>query len=394
MIFHKKENSTFLLDVFKQDGLLSKLYADAIYCVGQSKGQIPLQANQKLSSDLKKQVYSVSYVPEYVETVPINKVNFKIKSFKSVKGYSVWLRGCKTMNDFLPSLRRSQRKSLSRSLKKLDSCFDMKYKMYHGKISKENYSFLMDTLKSMILRRFEQRGETSENIALWDKIYSTSFELINTGKASLFVGYNDTEPISISLNYHYNKILFGYVTSYNIDYSKFSLGQIGIYKRLEWCLSNGYELFEMGWGDLAYKKWWSNNIYNFRHEFIFPKNSPLAYLQVMLYGYKTEIMAYLISKRVNIYYRNLKNILSRKQSSYDTDHYYTLEDIKLDEIDFQNNAPIVLSDTPLPKSIIYDFLFLSGERPENIRVYALDDGENYLIKSNKMAKKIVNTSKV
>ena len=393
MIIHKKENTTFLLDIHKQDDMLSTLYTDAVYNVNQTKGSIPLKttSNQKPSFPLsKKHIYSVSYIPEYVRLTPSNAVDFRVRSFKSVKGYSVWLGECSTMKDFLPSLRRSQRKSLSRSLKRLDSCFDMKYKMYHGEISMEHYSFLMDTLKSMILKRFEQRGETSESIALWDKIHSTSFDLINNRKASLFVGYNDTEPVSISLNYHYDKILFGYVTSYNIDYSKFSLGQIGIYKRLEWCLENGYELFEMGWGDLAYKKWWSNNIYNFRHEFIFPKGSPIANSQVMFYGYKTEIMAYLISKNVNIYYRRFKSFFSNKKYQ-DIESQYALVDVKFEHNDYKNKPPIPLSDSEIPRSIIYDFLFLSQTKLSNISVYSMDDEKNYIITGNKMTKKIVYT---
>ena len=136
--------------------------------------------------------------------------------------------------------------------------------------------------------------------------------LINKNKASLYVAYNGEKPIFISLNYHFDKILFGYVSSYDIDYGKFSLGQICIYKHIEWCLSNGYIMFELGWGDLEYKKWWSNNTYTFKSEVIYPKRSPLAYVLAHYYGYKTELIAYLISKKVNVRLRKLKSILRKE----------------------------------------------------------------------------------
>jgi len=254
----------------------------------------------------------------------------------------------------------------------------------------------MDTLKEMIVKRFEQRPEDSETLKLWDKIYNVNFDLINEGKASLYACYDGEKPIFISLNYHFDKILFGYVSSYDIDYGKFSLGQICIYKHIEWSISNGYILFELGWGDLEYKKWWSNNTYTFKNEVIYPKGSPLAYLLAHMTGYKTELIAFLIAKKVNVQYRKIKSFLKKDNSSQESKQprsLYTFEDVRPEHIDHQHTPPVPLDDCEIPKSIIYDFLFLSQTKLSSISIYPVDDGKNYIISGNKMTKKLVYTLK-
>ena len=395
MIYYKNIKGAFLLDVYKSQGLPSILCSNVSYKIGRHKGIFPIE-EQSSSVNHKRNIFSLSYIPEYVTTELDEKKRFKSNTFKSVKGYSVRLGEYGSFKDFLASMQAKRRQALSRSLRRLDSCFDINYHMFHGNISEDSYNYLMDSLKKMIAKRFEQRPENSETLVLWDKIYSTSFRLINESKASLYVAYNEEKPIFISLNYHFDKILFGYVSSYDIDYGKFSLGQICIYKHIEWCLSNGYILFELGWGDLEYKKWWSNNTYNFKSQIVFPKNSPLAYAMAHYYGYKTELIAFLISKKVNIHLRKLKSLLRKNGTASEQNgpsHYYKLDDIEPKHIEIEKSTPIPLESSNIPKSIVYEFLFLSQTKISNITIYPLADGKNYIISGNKMSKKIVYSKK-
>lgn len=379
------------MDVYKSKGLPSKLYSTVSYKMGANQGVFPIK-KETISSNYNRNIFSVGYIPEYVTTELDPQLKLNTKTFKSVNGYSVWLGEHTNFKEFLASMQAKRRQALSRSLRRLDTCFDVDYRMFHGNISQEHYAYLMETLKEMISKRFEQRPENSETLTLWDKIYNSSFDLINKSKASLYVAYNGAEPIFISLNYHFDKILFGYVSSYDIDYGKFSLGQICIYKHIEWCLSNGYIMFELGWGDLEYKKWWSNNTYTFKSEVIYPKRSPLAYVLAHYYGYKTELIAYLISKKVNVRLRKLKSILRKGKGISQPENptpTYTLEDFEEKSLATANRRPIALSDRNVPKSVIYEFLFLSQTKITDISVYAMDDGKEYIILGNKIAKKIV-----
>jgi hypothetical protein len=393
-MWYRKEKGAFLLDVYKKDGIPATLYPNISYHIGSVDGQFPLKPGSSYPIR-KNTIYSLGYIPEYVRTSVHNVHWLKSKSFTSVNGYSIALDKHETFDDFMAGMSGRRRQALARSIRRLNTCLDISYKMYHGTISKELYDYLMSTLKQMIANRFEQRPEDSETLKLWDKIYSSSFDLINSGKASLYVCYDREKPIFLSLNYHFDKILFGYVSSYNIDYGKFSLGQICIYKHVEWCISNGYILFDLGWGDLEYKRWWSNNTYTFRREVTYPKHSLFAFILVLLDGYKTELIAYLISKKVNIYFRKFKSHLKKGKSSKDRvpTPQYTLEDVQPEAVDLMGKTIVSLEDSGIPNSIIYDFLFLSQTKLSNISVYSMDDGKNYIVTGNKMTKKIVYTSK-
>ena len=93
----------------------------------------------------------------------------------------------------------------------------------------------------------------------------------------MFVIYHDTRPISISLNFHYNeRILFSDCASYDIDYEKFGLGHIDLYKHLEWCLENNYAFLDLGNGVSEYKSKWCNIFYNFHYFLYFKKKSIFA----------------------------------------------------------------------------------------------------------------------
>ena len=134
----------------------------------------------------------------------------------------------------------------------------------------------MSTLKEMIIRRFKQRNDVNENLLNWNHYHKISFGLINEKKASMFVIMNAQTPICISVSNHFNGKMFSSVSSYDIDFSKFSLGSIEIYKKLERCIKNNHNTYEFGMGDLSYKREWSNHIYNFKHQIIYPNKSIIA----------------------------------------------------------------------------------------------------------------------
>ena len=92
-----------------------------------------------------------------------------------------------------------------------------------------------------------------------------------------------------SLNHFENNVNHS-IKTYDIDYAKFSLGNIDIYKQLEWCFENNFKMFDFMWGNLEYKERWCNQIYLYEHHLYYNKNfilgPPLAYLIVYLYKLK------------------------------------------------------------------------------------------------------------
>lgn len=244
-------------------------------------------------------VCSFRLVPAYLNLVVRDPGRDIVKIPHQNWGYAIDLRGCKTVDEYLEKQFNSKYRSIIRRyVSRLESCFQTEYILHQEEISEETYRSLMHALKIMIDRRFEQRKESHKEQKIWDELLKQTYALIRENKASLFVIYADGQPIEISLNYHFNGVLFSSISSYDIDYSKFGLGHVEIYKQLQWCLANGYQLFEMGVGGMDYKRRWSNHIYQFEHWVIFRKQLPQSIIAYLEIG-KIRIKEYLKAKKIN-----------------------------------------------------------------------------------------------
>lgn len=380
-----RKNITLLTEIHTKQKLIASVFSHLRIPTKDSKNLVASKTEGNLNADL----FSIKKVPEYFETEIRDSNQWRIKKFPSVKGYAIQLDDATSADHYLRQHNKKQRENTKRLLRRLENCFQISYELYYGSISEDMYRKLMERLKLMILKRFEQRAEISESIKIWNHVLSTSFNLINQKKASLFVIYDDQLPIAISLNYHYDQILFGYISSYDIDYYKFGLGNLLIYKQLDWCIENGYNHFDMGWGDLKYKKWWSNNIYQFNHHIVFPKNSPLALFWTFWNGNKTAIIAFLISKGVNKYSRKIKNLLfQRKKPQRKPPQYYfeNLNSWSKEELNLKELKP---GEELIPKSSRNDFLFLTKEKSNNVSVYCLPEKDKYVLKGSHSLKVLV-----
>lgn len=384
----KTTTKKFLLDYNKTTPFFADFYAHLPYSLDKRIGYLPLIDNGNFNFG-KNSVHVIDFIPEYVRPKIKTEIQLKLKEITTVAGYAIDLSAFNTFEDYQTSMPRKRRQALARSLRRLNQCLDVRFSMIQNTITRELYNCLMDSLKEMITRRFEQRPEESETLKVWDRLFEETYDLIMQGNASLYVCYNQEQPIFISLNYHMDKILFGYISSYDIDYGKFSLGQICVYKHVEWCFDNGYSLFEMGWGDLEYKKWWSNKIYIFKTQIFYSKNSIFAYLKTQYLALKKSLIAYLIQKKVNIYVRRLKTNLKQNNTSVNKGDFYKFYDYKLPE----NHSYIKLDvgDCTIPKIIINDFLFISQTNISNIEIYESNQEKKYILKGNKVTKKLVYT---
>jgi hypothetical protein len=375
---------SLLTDIYTHTQKLALVYR---HIVTQS-GKIDLSRSEEQMDGALK-IQSVNYIPEYMETVMYQPNKWTKKSHPSVKGYAIKLIGFKDVAAFmLHQHPRKSRKTVNRAMRRLEQCFDIRYRMYERDITKDEYSFLMETLKNMIVSRFRQKQKQSDSLMVWEKVLNTSYELIKEGKASLFVIYNRDKPINISFNYQYNRILFSYISSYDIDYSKFSLGQILIYKHLEWCFKKGFNHFELGWGDFEYKKQWSNYIYKFRHEIVYSKSSFHGFFYALVIGAKTRVIAYLISKGANVYWHRLKKVLGKKQIPRPQSRTYRFSD-------FSNGIslgakPISWWDGSFPvnRKIINDFLFTTQEHIDDVSLFYVEEVELFVLKGKKQTKSI------
>ncbi len=340
------------------------------------------QENKNLSH-----INSVMFVPAYINP-RINNSLFKAKKINQFfKGYAIFLDEFNSIDEYLKYRFKKNAKSIRKRIKRLELSFAISYHFYFGEISEEDYHFFMDTLKKMIINRFKERNDVSQNLLNWDHYHKIFFDLINDKKASLFVIKNGKEPICISVSNHFNGKMFSSVSSYDIDFAKFSLGSIEIYKKLEWCLENNHNTYEFGMGDLSYKREWSNNVYNFEHQIIYPKKSIIAKIKA-----NTEFIKVNIKEGIyKIAYVRYKKWKAKRKKNIPIQLSYNMlsgDDI----VDYKNLSKVDynLESHSFLRKVVFDFLYSNMENIGNVDVFELSKLEkSYLIIGQSSKQKII-----
>jgi len=193
------------------------------------------------SKDYKNKVCFLNDIPSYFfnQYTKIEAVgNMKVQRIKWHKGFLARLDKSDSLDEFLKNRFNSKTRGKFKSyVRRLENCFDIKYSVYHGEIEKNDFNQIYEVLQKLLKKRFENKEESMLllNPLHWDYFYELSYKMILEKKAFLAVIYNRDVPISISFNYCNEDFIFGSVTTFDIDYAKFSLGHISFMKIIE-CL--------------------------------------------------------------------------------------------------------------------------------------------------------------
>lgn len=367
----------FYSDLFEKKGVLQK-YTSIKY------KETLLSNNLTISS--KKRINIVELFPNYL--TPKTDPNYSVIPVYQKSGYAINLYEFNTIDDFLKSTKTSFKKVTLRSVKRLESCFNISYKMFYGKIEESYYFELMEALYIMIQKRFTQRNGRNKVLENWDYYLQFAYQSIIDKKASLFVILNNNEPIEISLNFHCDNIMYSAISSFNLDYSKFSLGNIEIYKQLEWCMINNIVLFDMGYGDFEYKIRWSNYKYDFETHIISLKNSLLSHLIATYFKHKYSLINYLIKKNIKdklyVYFDIFKKE-EKKQINIEYELIKTeLLPTSIRPCDYNKKEFTFL------KKPIFDFLYSFQENINDISIFKNEDTQNSYIIIGKKNTSILN----
>lgn len=290
--------------------------------------------------------------------------------------------GFNSIDEYLKVQSTSFRKVVTRSVKRLESCFNIEYKMFYENISKPECDLVMGKLFAMIENRFKQRSGRNTILRQWDYYTNLAFNGINNKTASLFVIYNGELPIEVSLNFHYDDIMFSYISSYDLDYSKFSLGNIEIYKQLEWCIDNKIALFDIGYGDYKYKRRWVNFVYDFETIYVADRKSMLLQIYSFLHDTKTNLIHYLILKKVNYWIYDTIDKIKGIDRTFVPDPY-EIFDSKGHQYD-DNNININTEDSFYLRKPVYDHAYTLQEHIDHLKVFkSQSDSKSYIIKGQK-----------
>ncbi|SEK52819.1 Acetyltransferase (GNAT) domain-containing protein [Aquimarina amphilecti] len=381
----KKESIDYFFQLYEKC-TIPKIFSE----LQSEKDEKPI-VNQDFSNNLVENpdsLYSVFFIPDYLKP-NLDTTNLTVKKVDQFfKGYAIFLNGFSSADAYIKHRFRSNAKGIRRRIKRLETCFDVKYKTYYGAIEKEEYELFMDCLEKMLVRRFEERNDVSQTLLRWDYYKKMYFSLINEKKASLFVAFNNDQPIIVSLNHHFQNRLFSAISSYDIDYSKFSLGSVEIYKKLDWLIENDHKSYEMGMGDLSYKREWCNHIYNFEHQIIYPKKSVLGYIKGNI-EYAKVIIKEFIFKKTYVRYKKYKS-KQKKTPVVLIDEY---EVSPIEEAIYNKGLPTIDYNIDKYKGlrrIVFDFLYKSIDSVNNVQVLEVSEKENsYLIVGKSKMQKVI-----
>lgn len=303
------------------------------------------------------------------------ETNKNEKSVATFEGSYIDLGRYTDIDQFLKAKLSSKRISRLKAYKRnLERVFPITYNYYYGNIDDTTYGQLMDSLKSMITKRFHEKE--LEHLALmeWDKFKENGRKLIQEKKAAIIVIQHGDHPIHISFNYVWEKLVFGYVRGFDVDYSKFYLGYIDILLQLDWCFKNQFKIYDLLRENMEYKLRFADCTYLYRTHIVYPQKpvyKKVASLKQWLSISLEFDVYYPVIDKLKGIYRKIPFLPKRRRqikSLYYLDEVSGEERSKLEQGTYQtvnlySNPQIYL------KRAAYHFLYLSKDNLENLKVY-------------------------
>jgi hypothetical protein len=225
--------------------------------------------------NFEHQSYIFKDIPEYIKPSFHNRrQNFSHKKINTYQGSKIDIAKYSNFSAYFNHRFNSKKRSQLKTYKKrLETCFNISYKVYYGNITQNDYNILFNTLPQLLKKRFDAKETKHYALGMWDFFQKNAFSLINEKKACMFVIYEREKPISISFNPILGKIAFGYLKGFDTDYSKFYLGFIDLVWQIEWYFLENFDSFDLLKGAYSYKAKFADSHYFFQNHFVDNSNS-------------------------------------------------------------------------------------------------------------------------
>ncbi|MEE9361061.1 MAG: hypothetical protein V3U92_00520 [Cellulophaga sp.] len=133
----------FIVDFFHKDSLYP-FYKNTF---NKNENQLQTDTNS---------IYIIHDIPPYVDlTLNTKETSFTSYKIKKDNGYLADITSYSNLEEYLKKQFSSKSRSKLRRIKnRLEICFNISYKVYHGDISSREFNFLFSSLHAMIKRRF------------------------------------------------------------------------------------------------------------------------------------------------------------------------------------------------------------------------------------------------
>lgn len=333
--------------------------------------------------DYKGRTFLIRDIPSYLEmNGPNKKSHLRLEKIFQYEGYLAEIEKFDNLDQYMTSIySQKRRKDLRRSFNRLEKCFDLNYKMYHGEIEKDEFDFIFQKFYNLLDKRYSNKQERCAELdpSLWAYYSDLVYPMILEKRASLFVVYNQENPIGIRFIYNFGTTLILWLSVFDIDYYKFSLGKNVVYKLLEWSFQNGVTLIDFTHGDFEWKKTWSSNTYQKHHHLLYDSSSINGKSAALFIEMKFKLKRFLRDKKLIKKYNNLKfkvSSLKNKKSigyvSYDVNS--VSEDIPKNE--YLELISIYDDKYMSQRKAVFDFIYKHQESINKYQFYKHKDLNN------------------
>ena len=241
------------------------------------------------TASLKNKVFLIYDVPGYVDSPSGLPNRFKLKKIPQYPGYLCDFGDATCLEDYLDrQISKRTRSKLRNYQNRLNRDHKVRYRMVWGDIPYEEYDALFGKFHALLVKRFEDKQIVNNNLdpEEWQFYKEVTFPMLKTKEAGLFVTYFGDLPVAITLLNFSEKKVYDVIRVFDIAYSKYRIGSIGILKQMEWCLANGFNVLDFSKGHYDYKKQWSNREYIFQYHIWYDSGSPRCILLTMALALK------------------------------------------------------------------------------------------------------------
>jgi hypothetical protein len=342
------------------------------------------------SLDLKGPTMVYEDIPDYFQ-VGLKELPKSIgfKKIKQYPGFRIDFKDVESLDGYLGArFGKSSRYKLRRAVKKLESCFEISYRMYFGEMTRQEYDFVFEEFYRLLEIRSHEKGiKNNRNLKTKHWYYEQVYPMILEKKASFYVIFDRGIPIDICLNFHLDNVLFQFIRTYDICYSKFNTGYINLMNQITWCLENGVASISFSKGDFYWKRRWCNSVYNYNYHVFYKRNSLRAALTTHAFLFMLGLRQWLREKGIINRYHQFRDTYLIKPSGLSAagkiEGIYDPEEGQEAgaEIDYR------LPEFTVLRRAIYEYLFESEDTEKHLNVFRLKKTpQHYWVKGMKSDK--------
>ena len=343
-----------------------------------TKGITYTIAKEESNTSLKK-TFLIYDVHTFFNTPSVlNNSRYKIKKTIQYPGYLCELENFLSVKEYMQKrLSKNSNYKFNLYKRKLEHSFDIRYNMYYGTITKEKYNSLFSAFKKLLIKRFNDKQETNNNLdpKEWDFYFDVTYPMLLEKKAALFVTYNKETPIAITLLNFSDTIAFDTIRVFDIDYSPFRLGTTSIIKQIDWCIANGIKFLDFSKGYYEYKERWATTTYNFEYHIVYDSKSIVSkitmHITLLFFNFKNYLRDKNIHKKFHQLTFALKNNTKKTEKTVPVKNNTSPVKENLKEIsifDVKNEYLL---------KYVYDFLYKKSEKLNDVRLYKITNQQNY-----------------